>query len=210
MQLANSESYLLVSASSLVKRSMILLLLTLFCAVGAQAQVDVFMRITGSKDDHLPPGESNDPVYSGADGWFRIRSFSFGIDAGYDPSRGTANTATKASGIALDVGKELGLISPSIFSTTALGKSFEKLEIVVRKSGARDGVGYLLYEFGKAFPLNQRWAGNEDQASETIRFGYGAFRLTYRPQAPNGELGAPIVKAWSFETNRDEFTVLTH
>lgn len=190
-------------ASAEIRRWICILLISLASTALSQAQVEVFMRIPTSPESPGLLGDSNDTVYKGSEGWSRIRSFSLGVEIVYAVTNRGGSTSGKAGAIALDIGKEVSVVSPPIFAALAKGVQFGKLELVVRKPGTRTGEGYLKYEFGLAAPSLQKWTGSSEEPKETIRFEYSSLRMTFRPQSATGELGTPVVTTWNFIFNTD-------
>ncbi|MBL9168024.1 MAG: type VI secretion system tube protein Hcp [Verrucomicrobiales bacterium] len=188
-----------------ISRWMLIVLLSLTSTVVSHAQVDVFIRFLKDDRGNSFPGESDDSVYKSTEGWCRIRSFSLGAELTFVTPVGGGGAGRRVSSIGFDIGKEMKVISPSIFLAMAKGSPFKMMEMVVRKQGARSGEAYLKYEFLDALPIRQNWAGNEDEPIETIRFEYEALRMTLRSQSSTGELGAPVVAKWDFKENKEAF-----
>jgi type VI protein secretion system component Hcp len=188
-----------------ISRWMLILLLSLTSTVVSHAQVDVFIRFLKDSRGDAFPGESDDSVYMSTEGWCRIKTFSLGAELTSPTLVGGGGASRKVRSIALDIGKEVNGISPTIFLTMAKGVGFKKMEMVLRKQGARSGEAYLKYEFLDVLPIRQNWAGGEDELIETIRFEYEALRMTVRSQSATGELGAPVVVEWDLKHNKAGF-----
>lgn len=174
----------------------LLLLITCFPTLRAQAQTEFFMRFRGTSTVPAPIGDSPDPVYSGSNGWFRVTSFHCGIVATNLAVSGSGTPVVRAEAIELQVTKAVNGVSPWYLGTMVRGVRLGSTEVVARKAGAPNGLAYLSYEFGLSLPRHQSWTGGGDDPQEFLQVHYERLTLTFRPIAPDGSFGAPISQTW--------------
>lgn len=184
----------------------------LACAATSQAAVDVFVKLYRA-DGTTVPGDSIDNYFRGANGWFQISSFSFGVENPIDIAAGAGGAgAGRATFSPLGLAKHVNIVSPALFKAAARGEHFKGVKISIRKAGGAQGTAepYLEYEFQTVFVSNQQWSHSDgdDQPSETVTFEFGLLRLKFRPTQATGQLGQPIYQAWNVIENTDEFSPL--
>jgi hypothetical protein len=79
---------------------------------------------------------------------------------------------------------------------------FKRISLIKRRStgGPAAGEIFLRLDFFHALLTNVQWS-NEDEVQETCHFICRAVCINYRPQLPNGSLGARIEEYWSMVPN---------
>jgi type VI protein secretion system component Hcp len=88
--------------------------------------------------------------------------------------------------------------STSLMTHCVKCTSFDYIALVKRKpaGGAAAGQGFLRMDFVGSLITEVAWT-NEDPIKETCRFISRAITVRYKPQLPDGTLGAPRVGFWS-------------
>jgi type VI secretion system secreted protein Hcp len=179
--------------------------------VSAQAAFDVFVKLVPQNGTIV--GDSKDPRYRGAEGWFEISSFEFGIENTINIGSVTGGGgAGKASFQKLVISKQVDQVSPKIFKVVGTGAHFNSATIAIRKAGLQSGTGeaYLVYDLNLVFASSQKWSGasGDDVPKETVSFQFGAAKITYFKQSQTGDLVKPgIIESWNIVNNNDNFEI---
>lgn len=185
-------------------RWLVLVALTLLPAA-ARAQVDIFIKFTPTNAAPTIPGDGTDTHFPGNQGWFVVQDFSLGSTNGVviqDANPG------KTGFLEMSVGKDVNKASPIIFQTLAASQMQGFVQLVLRRSGGTSASSpFLTYEFRNAYFTGQEWGGQAGGAvpSERLRMVYAAFRITYRPQNPDGTLGTAVTGQWNQQNNTATF-----
>ena len=110
-----------------------------------------------------------------------------------------------------DTDKRLG---QPVSLPAAMAATMQDVTLVLRKAGAdsgASGVKYLNFSFKLVAIQSINWSGadGDEACKETVVFQYGAIKLEYWPQKPDGSLDKPLwmTQQWSRVINRDKFEV---
>ncbi len=144
---------------------------------------------------------------------FEIDEFDFGCE-------NTLNIGSKSGGAGsgkvtfkeFTVGKQTDNGSANLFLACCNGGHYGDVELILRKAGgdaSASGIPYLKFSFKLVAVKDITWSGSDgDEAcKETVIFEYGAIKVEYFPQKPDGSVGAPKTQMWSRILNRDQFEV---
>lgn len=133
---------------------------------------------------------------------FDISEWSFGITQ--TVSIGSATGGAGAGKVSFDpftIKKVLDKSSPFFFSTLCTGGHYKTVNLLVRKSGVqakKSGGIYFEIDFYMAFITKIDWSHDETAPTEEITFDYGAMRIAYKKQTPDGSLeSSPKMAAWN-------------
>lgn len=146
---------------------------------------------------------------------FEIDSFSFSIENTLAiGSKSGGAGAGKAQFNEFSVSKSTDSGSGPLFKTCCCGGHYDKVELVLRKSGGggenKSGADYLKFTFALVAVKSISWSGSsgDDVPQEEVAFEYGALKVEYAEQDPStGKLGAFKPFQWSRVTNKDNMNV---
>ena len=137
---------------------------------------------------------------------FEIKDFSFGVE---NPT--TIGSATGGAGAGkvkfneFTIKKTTDSASPAFFKNSATGTHYNTVTLEMRKAGGdpqSSGQTFLKYTFGTVFTTKIDWSGPGDEGpEESITFVYGKLSVEYKPQKPDGTLGAPITGCYDVVRN---------
>ena len=170
-----------------------------------------FEKSEGSSEDIK--GESQDTAFPGANGWFSIKEFSFGIENTINISTASGGAgAGKADFKEFTIKKQTDNASAILAATCGKGGHYKLVYLRLRKSGAAaggSGAVYLDFQFKTVAVKSVEWTGSsgDDVPEETIVFEYGALQISYIPQTNTGALdpSKKVIKAWNKLTNSINF-----
>ena len=138
---------------------------------------------------------------------FEIKDFSFGVE---NPT--TIGSATGGAGAGkvkfneFTIKKTVDSASPLFFKNLATGVHYKTVTLEMRKAGGNpesSGQVFLKFTFGTVFTTKIDWSGPGDEGpEEQITFVYGKLSVEYKPQNPDGTLGAPIASCHDVVHNR--------
>ena len=158
------------------------------------AAVEYCLRIDGIA------GDSQDEKHKRE---IQLESFSWGLahaEASGGPAGGGG--AGKAVVQDLDFVQRTSVASPRLIEAVATGKHVKTATLTARKVGGGqqefltiklDDVvvsSYEISERGAEYPL------------ESVRLRFDTVHVTYKPQKPDGSLGAPVTFGWSVKQNK--------
>jgi len=171
---------------------------------------DAFVKFTpAAGSSEAIDGESTDSTFTG---WFEIKEFSFGIENTLNITSASSGAgAGKADFKEFTIKKQTDKASPILACTCGKGGHYEKVELKLRKSGAKGGNTsgdvYLAYDFKLVAVKSVEWSGSsgDDVPEETVVFEYGALKIGYKPQNKDGTLGKLVERSWNKVTNSATF-----
>jgi type VI secretion system secreted protein Hcp len=157
---------------------------------------DAFLKIDGIK------GESQKQNHTGE---IEIYSFSLGASNPTTVGMGTGLSAGKVTLSDFSIMKSTDKASPTLFSNCCAGKSFKTATVALQKAtGSTTGETYLQYDFTNIFVSSIQWSGSsggDDAPTESVSFVYESFKITYKPQNPDGSLGTQVIAGWDQAKN---------
>jgi type VI secretion system secreted protein Hcp len=174
---------------------------------------DAFIKFTPSAGaSEKIEGESTDSQFTGAQGWFEIKEFSFGIENTLNISSASGGAgAGKADFKEFTVKKQTDKASPLLAATCGKGGHYKEVQLFLRKSGVssgeKSGGVYLEFHFKLVAVKSIEWSGSsgDDVPEESVVFEYGALKMKYSPQQKDGTLGKVVERAWNKLTNSNNF-----
>jgi type VI secretion system secreted protein Hcp len=176
----------------------VLFVLAMAATLRSHAAFNIYLQLTTSSG--VLVGDSTDPTYSGAKGWFQVQSFSFG--ATQTVNLGSANGgagAGKVSFSGVSIQKNVNLVSPKLFQDLAAGVTFQYATLVAVKAGStatgQPEVPVFQITFGLVALDSQTWSG-EEELTETLDFQAGAALATFTVTNPDGTMGKPVSGGW--------------
>ena len=184
-----------------------LALLLLACVPLAHAQVNIYARFLDGTG--VWAGESTAP---GRTNWTTLSSVSFGVETPI--TFGTGGTG-RAVFDKVVLTKLVDRLTPQLMSALTSGTAVDAgganadVTIEFTKPGAAGAVTFFRLEIKRAFiaKTTSAAAASDGSVSEIVTLVGGAFRYTYWPMLANGNLGTPVVKAWSQLLNNSTFAV---
>ncbi|MCU0635802.1 MAG: type VI secretion system tube protein Hcp [Gemmatimonadaceae bacterium] len=150
-------------------------------------------------------GVDGEATRKGFEKQMEIFSFSFGAS---NPSTiGTAGGgggAGKVSISSFNIMKKNDKASAELFKHCCSGEHFDSATVTLNKSGGKESVDFLKYEFEKVFIDSIQWSGSsggDDTPTESISLSYGKVTITYTGQSDKGGKAENIVASWNVQTN---------
>lgn len=74
--------------------------------------------------------------------------------------------------------------------------------LTARKSGETQQE-YLKIKFTDIIVTSYQTGGSGDVPMESISFNFAKIEIEYKPQNPDGSLGAPVRAGWDLKTNKN-------
>jgi len=151
-------------------------------------------------------GETQDANHKDA---LEIKEFSFGVE---NPttigSMSSGAGAGKAKLNEFTLKKAVDNASPTLFAACTMGCHFPEMQLTVRKAGGNP-LDYLLFSFAMIFVTKIEYSGGagEEAPDEDITFVYGAMKILYRRQGPDGKEVGKDTKEWSQVLNTNAYKV---
>lgn len=153
----------------------------------------------------LIPGVDGTATRKGFEKQMEILSFSFGAS---NPSTigtgGGGGGGGKATVSSFNVMKRSDTGSAKLFSHCCGGEHFPKATVTLNKSGGKESVDFLKYEFENVFVNSIQWSGTsggDDTPMESLSMSFGKVTITYKGQTDKGTAGENIVTSWNVQTN---------
>jgi type VI protein secretion system component Hcp len=150
----------------------------------------------------VPTGDSQDQTFSGAQGWFVVKSFNFG--ATQTVTIGSSGVgAGRVSFATLNLQKSVNSFSPTLFQALASGTQYKFVTLALRTSAsgstAAATVPYLKATFKVVLANSINWsvASDGSDCGETVGFSYGGAVLTYTPIQADGTAGTAVQGGWN-------------
>jgi type VI secretion system secreted protein Hcp len=155
-----------------------------------------------TQDSQYKKGGSKTPR-----GAFEINSYSFGVEnvATIGSKSGGAG-AGKANFDVFEIAKNVDSASPYIFQACTVGAHYDSVTLALRRAGGQQDIQpYIVFTFKLVFLTSVKWSGSgDDVPEETIQFAYGALKVEYSRQKPDGTMMAPDAPAqWSQVLNAE-------
>ena len=109
---------------------------------------------------------------------------------------------------AIGFSRKMDAASPLLLYHTINRTYFKRVAIIKRKSagGLSAGEAYLRMDFEGVILIEANWS-NDDPVTEDYSFHARAITMRYKPQLPDGTLGAAKVGFWSLDPNGTEATL---
>lgn len=176
-----------------------------------------------SRTNLLVKGPSADPMLTGFEKgrMFEITKFSFGADAagkdddadkarprsgsaaapvpGGAQGRGAAKPQKSPSGIRnVTFSRNIDSASTILLQKCIDSVSYDRVTLVKRRAVGGDATGevFLRFDFVGVLVVNMDWS-DDDEVEESCEFIWRSVTIRYRPQLPDGSLGAIVPAFWS-------------
>ena len=158
------------------------------------AQVDYFLKIAEA------PGEATDSKHKGE---IDIQSFSWGEVQQGTSGHGGGAGAGKVQAGDMSLTKLMDKSSPVLFISCATGAHFASAILTARKAGAGTQQEYLTVTMEDVMVTNYQTGGSGGGVvpSESFALNFAKLEVIYRPQNPDGTLGADIKQKYDFAQN---------
>jgi type VI secretion system secreted protein Hcp len=156
--------------------------------------LDIFLKVAGIK------GESTDVQHREE---IDVASFSWGLSQQRTTSASGGAGASKASFQDLHVVINVSQASPQLFLASAAGRHIETAVLTCRKVGASPQQDFLKYTLSDVLVASYHTDGQAEDSVpvDEVSFTYAQIKVEYRPQRPDGSMGAPITAGWNLKTN---------
>jgi type VI secretion system secreted protein Hcp len=153
---------------------------------------DYFLKVDGI------PGESQDAKHKGE---IQLESFSWGEAQPRQPPGGGGGGRVQIEDFHFTT--PTSIASPKLLLACASGAHVKAAVLTARKAGS-ERQEYLKYTFTDLLVSTYRTATAEDSVVpvDEVSFNFGRIDVEYRPQAPDGTLGAPVKASWDVKNNR--------
>ncbi len=144
---------------------------------------------------------------------FELSEFNFDIENTLNIGSASGGAgAGKVQFNEFNVKKRTDKASPVLFLNCCNGGHFGDVELHLRKSGvdkAKTGGNYLRFSFKLVAVKKIGWSGTtgDDVCEEEVTFEYGAIRIQYWWQDPDGSVKGPKETEWSRVKNKASFTI---
>ncbi|MBD8891297.1 Hcp family type VI secretion system effector [Roseibium litorale] len=175
---------------------------------------DAFLYFPGQ---NLVVGETTDSEMS-KNNAFELRHFDFGAETNVNIGSDTsgAGAAGKTTFKDFTIKKRTDTASCGLFHTLCTGNHFKEAIIELRRSGGasdKSGKTFMKFHFKMVMVKDMSWSGDEgdDILEEDIIFEYGAIKVEYHKQSPDGKLtkasGGQGEAKWSRVLNSASYEV---
>ena len=157
--------------------------------------VDYFLKIDGID------GESEDSKHKGE---IQLESFSWGETQTGTAAGGRGGGAGKVQVQDFNVVSRVSKASPKLMLACAVGEHIKQAIMTARKAG-KDQLEFLVYKFTDLLISSYQTGGSSGGdvvPTDQVSFNFGRIEVEYRPQRPDGSLGAPIKAGWDVKQNR--------
>ena len=158
------------------------------------AVVDYFLKVDGID------GESLDKKHSKE---IHIESFSFGASNGGTSTYGAGAGGGKVQFHDFHFVMKVNSASPKLFLACANGDHIKKIVFTARKAG-KEQQEYLQWEFSDCLVSSYQTGGTgsgDVLPMDQISVNFAQAKQTYKPQKPDGTLGAAVQAGWNVQTN---------
>ncbi|MGE0357767.1 MAG: Hcp family type VI secretion system effector [Burkholderiales bacterium] len=156
----------------------------LLAAGSAQAAIDAFLKIDGIK------GESTDARHKDE---IDVLSWSWGVSPKEEGKTGKRGCVQD-----LAITKYVDRATPALFAAAAMGTQVASAVLTVRKAG-EGPQEFLTLTLNQVYvtSVQQSGAGGAGQLFEQATLRASTIVVSYRPQNPDGSLGAPVTTSVS-------------
>ncbi len=156
------------------------------------AAVDYFLKIDGI------PGESQDSKHKGE---IEVESFSWGVTQTSAPGGGAG--AGKVQLQDFHFVTTVSKASPKLFLACASGQHLKEATFVARKA-AKGQQEFLVYKFSDVLISSYQTGGSGGEAVpiDQISLSFAKIEVDFRPEKPDGSLGAPEKAGWDIKKNK--------
>jgi type VI secretion system secreted protein Hcp len=157
--------------------------------------IDYFLRIEGV------PGESVDAKHKGE---IDVESWSWGetqpAPAG---GAGSGGGSGKVQMQDLHFTARVSKASPNLMLACASGKHFKSAVLTARKAG-KEQLDFLTFSLSDVLVSAYQTGGAEGEVvpGDSVSLNFAKIQVEYKPQKPDGSLGASIKAGWDVKQNK--------
>lgn len=156
--------------------------------------IDYFLRIDGVS------GESLDAKHKGE---IEVESWSWGEVHPVAPGAGSGAGAGKVQIQDLNFTTMVSKASPSLMLACASGKHFKSAVLTARKAG-KGQQEFLTFSLSDVLVSAYQTGGAEGEVvpGDSVSLNFSKIQVEYKPQNPDGSLGASIKAGWDAKQNK--------
>jgi type VI secretion system secreted protein Hcp len=146
------------------------------------------------------PGESTDDRHRNE---IDVTSWSFGVTNAAPGRGGGGGTGTGRPAFdELHVDARINSATPLLFKACASGQHIRTAVLTGERVTGAAGSEFLTYALEDVTIRGVEHADTVDAApTDRVALGYGRIRISYRPQNPDGSLGAAVTAGWDVRAN---------
>jgi type VI secretion system secreted protein Hcp len=155
---------------------------------------DIFMKIGSYK------GESQDGKHKEE---IDVLAWSWGVSQAGTMNQGGGGGAGKATYHDLTFSHNFDVASPNLIKACASGEHIKEAQLTVRKAG-KVAEEYLIIKMQEVFITSVSQSdsgGDSNKPMETVQLQFASFKMDYKPQKPDGSLGAAVPFNWNISKN---------
>jgi type VI secretion system secreted protein Hcp len=156
------------------------------------ATVDYFLKIDGIE------GESTDDKHKAE---IEILSLSWGASNTGSAATGAGRGAGKVAMQDLHFRAVMSKASPMLFLKCVQSEHIKEAVLVARKAG-RDQHEYLKVTLTDVLVSSYQTGGSGDVPIDSFSLNFAKIEFEYKPQNPDGSLGAPVKAVWDLKSNK--------
>lgn len=156
--------------------------------------------MNGKWDAYLTvDGVSGESQREGHEGEIELIGFDFGgsnpssVGIGGGGGTGTVNLSS------FNFVKKTDASSAELFRHMCTGKHFPTAKLTMYRSAGDSAIDYLTFDFEEVYVDNMNWSGSQGGdgiPNETVSFSFGAVKITYNEQKPDGTKGGAHEGGW--------------
>ena len=166
--------------------------------IGGQAldsgRAQAFLKLDDIK------GESMDSKHADE---IEILSFSFGVTNSGGTTSGGGLGAGKATFSSFRFNKLYDASSPALFQATATGTHYKTATFAFRRPGGESSADFLTIKLADVLISGYEQGGTkEPPLLEDVALNAAKVDIEYRPQGPDGKLGAPVRASYDLAQNK--------
>jgi type VI secretion system secreted protein Hcp len=131
-----------------------------------------------------------------------VLAWSWGMSQSGTTHMGAGGGAGKVNVQDLSFTKYVDKSSPNLIMACCNGKHFKEAKLTVRKAGEKP-LEYIKLTMKDVIisSLSTGGSGGEDRLTENVTLNFGAFKMEYTPQKPDGSGDAAVEAGWDIAKN---------
>jgi type VI secretion system secreted protein Hcp len=159
--------------------------------------MDMFIKIDDVK------GESQDDKHKDE---IDVLAWSWGMSQSGTFHAGGGGGSGKVSINDLSFTKYIDKSSPNLMNYCSSGKQYKEAKLTIRKAGGKTPLEYLIITMKDVIvtSVSTGGSGGEDRLTENVTLNFGALKLDYQQQKPDGSKeGGPVKYGWDIAKNAE-------
>jgi type VI secretion system secreted protein Hcp len=159
--------------------------------------VDMFIKI----DDVV--GESQDAKHEKE---IDVLAWSWGMSQSGTFHTGGGGGGGKVSVQDLSFTKYIDKSSSNLMQYCSSGSQYKEAKLTVRKAGGKEPLEYLVITMTDVLvsSVSTGGSGGEDRLTENVSLNFGAVKVDYQAQKPDGSKdGGPVKYGWDIAANKE-------